>query len=460
MKIFTLFIVFSFFSTTLFAQFRVDGAFRTRLTMDHGYRKPFAKDTDPIFAADQRSRIRLNYKKDRYEIRFTLQDARVWGSEDYYNSTGLQRSTYALGVYEAWLQFNFSDKSNIRIGRQEWKYNYSRLLSHRRWWTTGMAYDAILYRYHNKKSGWFFDLGISYNNETKTASGWYINAYPGRLKTVDFINLKKVVSPKFNATFNFVLSGRQDDNSASTLYMKATEGLILNYNMGKKSTEGFFGTLSAYLQQGTQALTGGGNAKASAFMIDAQLGFRTNNKKFSVGLGVEWLSGHDQLNTDSTYMKEVHTFDLLNGGRHPYYGGEMDYFVVPSESKNGGLIDPYLRLGYKLNNKSTLHMNFFIPMLATNVKTARLDANGDAILYDKTLGYALDMGYSRKISKDVKISVNGAFFHLTDSYREMRGFLTFDANNNITDDNTAIQYMVYTTISITPTFFDTSKKKK
>ncbi|MCK5856689.1 MAG: hypothetical protein KAG64_04320 [Bacteroidales bacterium] len=118
------------------AQLKVDGYFRTRITLDHGYRNPIAKKIDPIFAADQRSRIIMKYKKDKYEIKFTLQDARVWGPEDMYNVTGLQRSSYALGVYEAWVQLNISENSSLRIGRQEWRSNASRLLSHRGWWTT------------------------------------------------------------------------------------------------------------------------------------------------------------------------------------------------------------------------------------------------------------------------------------------------------------------------------------
>lgn len=459
MKRITLLCLMAIITISGFGQLKVDGIFRTRMAMQHGYRNPIAKDLDPTFAVDQRSRIILNYTKDKYEVRFTLQDARVWGAEDMFNVTGPQRSSYALGVYEAWVELELSEFSKLRVGRQEWRYNASRLLSHRVWWTTGLSYDALLYKYHNKSKGLFFDLGISYNNEMKLGSGGYINAYPNRLKTVSFLNLKKNISKKFNATFNVVLSGRQDDNLAATLYMKSTEGLIFNYNMNKKKETGIFGTLSAYYQHGTQALSGGGNSNASGYMLDIQLGYRTTDEKLSISVGMELLSGHDQTNTDSIYMKETHTFDLLNGGRHPYYGGQLDYFVTPANTMNGGLMDPYLRTKFKIDKKNSIQFNMSLPMLATNVNTKRFDASGKSILFDKLLGVSADLCYFRNISKDVKFKIAASFFNMTDSYREMRGFLKFDANNNITEDNSGVQYMIYTMLTITPSFFDSSKKK-
>ena len=459
MKNFTLITLLLLFALPSFGQLKVDGLFRTRMAMQHGYRNPIAKDIDPLFAADQRSRIILNYKKEKYEVRFTLQDARVWGAEDMYNATGLQRSSYALGVYEAWVELKLSEFSKLRIGRQEWRYNASRLLSHRGWWTTGLSYDALLYKYHNKSKGLFFDLGISYNNDMKSGTGGYVNAFPDRLKTVSFLNLKKNIGQKFNATLNVVLSGRQDDVLESALYMKSTEGIILNYNMNKKKEAGIFGSLSAYYQHGTQALKNGGNSKVSAYMLDIQLGYRTNNEKLSVSMGMELLSGHDQSNTDSIYKNETHTFDLLYGGCHPYYGGQMDYFVTPANTMNGGLMDPYLRTKFKINKKNSIQFNMFLPMLATNVNTKRLDASGNPVLFDKFLGVGADLCYFRNISKDVKFKIAASFFNMSNSYREMRGFLTFDTNNAITDDNSGVQYMIYTMLTITPSFFDSSKKK-
>ncbi len=327
------------FSGSTYAQFTIDGQFKTRFQVLHGHKKPVAAETDALFGVDQQSRLIFNYKTDKIATKLTLQDARVWGSDDRYNPTGTQGNSFGFGIYEAWAQLKVGDYSHLRIGRQEWLYNRSRLLSHRGWWTTGLSYDGLLYMMHKKETGLFVDLGLSYNNAMNPNNGSYVNNLIGRLKTVNFLNVKKVFNNKFNATFNFMFTGKQDDLNPSVLYMKATEGIILDYNYGKKGEGGLFGTFSAYYQHGTNANAGGGNSKTSAYMFDAQVGFRTSDKKLELSAGVEMLSGHDQSNTDSLYNTIHHTFDLFGGGPHPYYGGYMDYYVVPKSTKNGGLMD-------------------------------------------------------------------------------------------------------------------------
>ncbi len=163
------------------AQFTIDGSFQTRAILNHGYGNPVVENSPALFGADQRSRIIIGYKNENYITKFVIQDARVWGSEDFYNATGPQRRSYSFGVHEAWAELMFSDFSSVRVGRQEWSYNSSRLLSQRSWWTTMLAYDAVLYKFHNKQTGLFLDMGISYNNDMNTSNGAYINTYPNRL---------------------------------------------------------------------------------------------------------------------------------------------------------------------------------------------------------------------------------------------------------------------------------------
>jgi hypothetical protein len=447
------------FSASAFAQFTVDGQFRTRFQMLHGYKAPVKTETEAMFGADQQSRLIFNYKTEKLETRLTLQDARVWGSDDRNNATGGQGSTYGFGVYEAWAQVKMGENSQLRVGRQEWKYNGGRLLSHRGWWTTGLSYDGLLYMMHKKDAGLFLDAGISYNNGMDQNTGSYINDVTGRLKTVNFLNVKKVINSKFNATFNFVFSGKQDVLNAGILYMKATEGIMLNYNLGKKAEDGVFGTLSAYFQHGENANAAGGHSAVSAYLVDAQVGFRTMEKKLEISAGVELMSGHDQSNTDSTYNTINHTFDLLNGGRHPYYGGNLDYFVMPSATKNGGLMDPYLKVNYKTSDKGMMNFALWVPMLGTNVKSGRMDTSGDAIMLEKGLGYGIDLGYKHKFSKEVSLMVGASYFIMSDSFKEMKGFISYDANNEITgDDLTGQQYFVYTMLIIKPNFFNSEKK--
>ncbi|MBN2668005.1 MAG: alginate export family protein [Bacteroidales bacterium] len=445
-------------SSTTFAQLTIDGQFKTRFQMLHGYKSPVAKETPATFGADQRSRLIFGYTSEKYSANFTLQDARVWGSDDFYNATGNQRNSYGLGIYEAWVELKLGQNSALKVGRQEWKYNGSRLISHRDWWTTGLSYDGLLYKMHNKESGLFIDLGLSYNNDMNPGTGEYINAFPDRLKTVNFLNIKKAVNEKFDASFNFIFSGKQDAANANILYMKATEGVILNYNNGKKATDGVFGGLSAYFQHGETALSTTGHQKSSAYMLDVNLGFRAMEKKLEISAGVEMLSGHDATNTDSLYNTINHTFDLLNGGRHPYYGGNLDYFVMPAHMKNAGMMDPYLKLNYKTSEKGNFGLGIWLPMLANDLYTSRMDDNGDKILYEKGLGTGIDLSYKHKFSKEVMLMIGGSFFMMSDSFKEMKSMVTYDANNSITDDKAGQQYFVYTMLIVKPSFFSSEKK--
>ena len=72
--------------------------------------------------------------------------------------------------------------------------------------------------------------------------------------------------------------------------------------------------------------------------MNVELGYRMMEKKLEISAGMDMLSGHDSQKAsetnddgtlkDSTYANTNHTFDLLNGGRHLYYGGHLDYFIT------------------------------------------------------------------------------------------------------------------------------------
>ena len=106
--------------------------------------------------------MRLNYQTEKYSTRITLQDARIWGSEDMVTKTGPEGNSSTLGVYEAWVDLKLSAHANLIIGRQEWNYNDMRILSSRNFWTSGLSYDGLLLQW--QKDGLKLDVGASYNN--------------------------------------------------------------------------------------------------------------------------------------------------------------------------------------------------------------------------------------------------------------------------------------------------------
>lgn len=424
-------------SVSLFAQFNVNSEFRSRFITDHGYKLPAKENTAAIFSFDQRSRLIFNFANDKIKTRLSLQDTRVWGSDDLVNKTGVAGNTTAFGVYEAWVDLKLSNNSSLRIGRQEWNYNDMRILSWRNWWTSGLSYDGILYKLHKKESGWFFNLGFSYNNDgTRTGSVDNSNWNYSKLKTMNFLNIKKQFNDKLSVSLMLTLAGKEAADN-DVLLAFGTHGIILKYNQGKSAENGLFANASAYYQHGANAARGtdGKRKNISAYLITAELGLRTAEKKLSVAAGMELISGRDYSKTDDDYNNTVHSFDLMYSARWPYYGGWMNPFLVQDSykigTKGGGYFDPYLNANYKFSNKTIIDFTFYAPVLTTKVLAhtgfdpesgspiAETNNSGDPVYWDGSLGNYIDIGLTQKFSKDIILKAGVSYGMASDIKNQM-----------------------------------------
>lgn len=82
-----------------------------------------------------------------------------------------------------------------------------------------------------------------------------------------------------------------------------------------------------------------------------------HNKKVFAGIGLDYLSG----NSDKTSSNHSGSFSTLYATNHKFYG-YMDYFInIPADTKQHGLIDPYLRIGIISSKKykTTLDVHQF-----------------------------------------------------------------------------------------------------
>ena len=457
------------FSAPLFAQFTIDGEFRSRFAIDHGQKFPDKAETDAIFSFDQRSRLILGYTNDKIITRFTLQDARVWGSDDMVNKTGVEGNSNSFGVYEAWVELRISKSSSLRVGRQEWNYDDMRILCWRNWWTAGLSYDGILYKLHKKEIGWFIDAGVSYNNNG-TRTGFVDNSdwdYD-KLKTMNFVNIKKVFNGKFSASLMLTLAGREAiDNNV--LLGTGTHGINVKYNMGTLAGNGLFVLASAYYQHGTDASRGSDGARKniSAYLITAEIGLRTLEEKLSLSAGMELISGRDYTNTDEAYNNTRHTFDLMYSARFPYYGGHMNHFLVQNSSlvgtKGGGYFDPYLKVKYKVSKKTILDFAFYAPMLTTKVAAHKgfdpetgkpvpeMDNNGDPVYWEGGLGNYFDLNWTQKFSKEIILKSGFSYGIISDTKNQMVYGYKDAANNELHD--LGQNYFFYTMLIVKPSFF-------
>ncbi len=465
---FVISIVLIAISTNLFAQLSVDGEFRSRFAIDHGYKLPVKAETDAVFSFDQRTRLIINFSNDKLSTRFTLQDARVWGGDDLVNKTGVEGNSSSFGVYEAWVDLRITNNSSIRVGRQEWNYNDMRMLSWRNWWTSGLSYDGILYKMHNQGSGWFIDLGVSYNNDGfRTGmvdnSTWNYD----KMKTMNFLNIKKVFNEKLSVALMFTLSGKED--TTNILLGTGTHGININYNKGKKVENGLFAHASGYYQHGGDMNRGSDGARKSisAYLIAGELGFRTLEKKMEVSLGMELISGQDYSNSGESYNNTRHSFDLMYSARFPYYGGHMNHFLVQDNykigTKGGGYFDPYFKVNYKLSKKTIIDFVFYAPILNTKVlahsgfdpvtkkPVTELDDNGDPVYWKGSLGNYIDLAITQKFSKEVILKTGFSYGIISDiknqmvyGYKDAAKKELYDMGNN---------YFVYTMLIVKPNFF-------
>lgn len=430
--------VFSF-SLSTYAQLTIDGEFRTRSIIDHGLKIPVLSSTDPIFSIDQRSRLIFNYDSEKYSSGFTLQDARVWGNDDMTNKTGIEGNSYATEVHEAWIDLNLSKKTSLKIGRQEWNYNDMRILSSRNWWTSGLSYDGLLLKRHDKEKGLFLDLGLSYNNNG-TNIGLVNNSdwESTKIKSMNFINAKKAFGNRTSISLMLSLSSKVDTSNDAQL-ATGTHGIIFNHNnSGSNTKNGIFGNFSGYYQHGTDLSldSDGSYMNISAYLIAAEIGLRTLDKKLEASVGMNLISGRDYSNTDTDYTSTRHTFDLQYSARFPYYGGNMNYFLLQESyitgTKSGGYFDPFLKVRYKASKKDIINASVFLPTLTTKVRAhnsidpttqkptdLEVDANNNPVYWSGNLGVNIDLGYTHKFSKEIILKAGFSYAMVSDIKNQM-----------------------------------------
>lgn len=473
------FLVFGIISN-INAQLKISGEFRTRTIVDHGYMTPVLENKAADYSIDQRTRLNIDYKNDIYTTRIVLQDARIWGSDELVTKTGMWGSTNTFGLHEAWVNLNLSSAFNLKLGRQEWNYDNMRILSSRNWATSAMSYDAALFQTTFADYGLSVDAGFSYNNNSNGTGAVDNRSWqPEKLKSMNFIYAKKQIKQSSYVSLISTLAAKTDTTNNAILGT-GTHGIIINYNKGKKSSNGLFGLLEAYYQHGTD-MKRGSNAEyknISAYMLAADLGIRTLNKKLEISVGAELLSGHDQSNTDTDYNNTRHSFDLLYGGRLPYYGGSINYFVMQDSylvgTKGGGLFDPYFKVRFAPAKNHNIEAAVFFPTLTTNVKahtginpatkkpmSLETDANGDQVYWKGLLGTNIDVKYSYKMHKDIVLKSGFSYALVSDIKNQMVNGYNDSATKELY--NLGQNYFVWVMLSIKPTFFNgviTNKSNK
>lgn len=368
--------------------FTIDGQYRPRFELRNGFKRPIGEYTEAAAFIEQRTRLTLGYKSEKFGAKTSIQDIRVWGETGQIN-----KSDQLLSTHEAYGEYYMSPKSTIRIGRQEMAYDGHRFIGTLGWAAQARAFDAVKYMFKDTL-GNQFDAFVSWNQDgatigapepAKLTSTTY--SQTGGKNTATLFNLplpKAQIFAYYKKTFSSgdIALMINDDvlQNPVTTYHRYTIGLTPNFKAGKMKFGGQF-----YYTGGQQSQF----VDYSSFMFNAYVQYTGSIKPM---LGVDFLSGdNSDATTNSAWVP-------IYGTNHKFYGW-MDYFYVGNGHSNAGLIDIFLKTAIKTGEKSKILAHLHQFMGAVSV------ADPDGGTMGSGLGTELDLVYANSLTKGVTLKV-------------------------------------------------------
>lgn len=433
------------------SQFLINAEIRPRAEFRHGYKLLPEPGVLTANFISQRTRLNFKYSHSRFIVGISLQDVRVWGDEQLYSSTGVFGDKASVEMREGWIELLTAKHNTFKLGRQFFSYEDERLMARRNWNQNALTYDAFLYKF--SKNDLKLHVGLSVNNNKENIFGGDYNLYDeiiyldtvtntlitqkisisSRIQSLNFLYLSKALNEKAHLSFFALATGFQKPETKSTIYIKGTYGLFFKYSPGK-----FGMRISLYYQNGKNKI----GQVVSAYMFNFCGNFAFD--PFSLNAGLDYISGQDVLNQNESYQNKDHFFDIFYGARHKYYG-LMDYFSnMRLATANGGLVDLYGGLKYKLSDKFDLSLDYHYFSLQNRVldPTAENEINKSL---KKTLASELDLALGIKIFKEVNLSGGFSFLLPTESLEKIQ---------NIEPDNSKFAYWGWIMLTVKPTLFN------
>jgi hypothetical protein len=405
--------------------FELSGQLRPRTEYRQGYKSLIGTNIDPAFSISQRTRLNLLYSNNKLKSAITLQDVRVWGDVVTSNKSDLNGTM----LYQAWGEYFFTEKFSMKVGRQPIAYDDQRLFGVSDWIQQARSHDAFLLKFNPTKTN-TIQFGFAYNQSSDKDTGNYyslVNNY----KALQYLYIHVENPGKLVASFYLANLGMPASVIADSVWSQETRysqtlGPILQFN-GKK----FKASASFYLQIG-QSQKG---VDKNALFLGGDIAYAPR-PEWSVGAGLQYLSGNSQVDPDS---KDREFLTLFSSGHK--FNGWMDYFYAGSSHKGVGLLDIYLPVNYK-NKKFSSELQLHYYRAAADVKNASDPAQG----MDPYLGFEAGILCSYSFSPELTVS---------GGYSRMFGTETLQAVKG--GDKDATQQWAWVMMSFSPTFFKVEK---
>lgn len=372
---------------------------RPRTEFRNGYRALTTPTSQPAFLTTQRSRLGVTYENEKIKSHFAVQDVQTWGD------VKTKADAPSLMIFEAWIEMKLHETLALKVGRQQLKYEQQHLLATTNWNNVASSHDLALLKF--KKSGFNAHLGLAYNNEAEKN---YESNYPvDYYKAMQFLWLSKKFDKGLTLSLLEITDGLQPAGADYTLYFRNTTGLHIDYS---NKDLGFNLSGAGYLQTGKDK----NGTKLNSHLILASASFQTT-EKIKTSIGFERYSGDNALDSLDT---EKNSFNNLYGAGHGLRGS-MDYFLtVDNHTKNGGLLDIYLMLDYKISEKISTHAAYHHFSLANNVIDTEYTGTEIKTL-DKPLGSEIDLLLNYKYHKTLTLSMGYSVIFAQRSLGVIRG---------------------------------------
>jgi len=387
-------------ASPVYAQFSLNGEFRPRTEISHGYKTLATPDQDASWYTSQRTRFNALYKSEKVITMMSLQDVRIWGSQAQLTTN----EDYATSIHQAWAEVLLSSTLSVKAGRQEIVYDDQRIFGNVGWAQQARSHDMLILKYQKDIN---LHFGFAHHENSNPTDNLYDGA--DAYKNLQFL--------WFNKTWD----------KASLSLLALNNGLAVT--TGDKQEVRYNQTLGGHASFAINAISFAGNAYLQTGKTATNTDLRAYNLlleasiKQGFTLGVERLSGtaYDDTKTKS--------FNPLYGTNHKF-NGYMDYFYVGNHLNSVGLDDFYLKYGYK---KDKLGLDAHIHYFAA---AADISANAR-----RSLGTEIDLQAAYTISDEASISCGYSMLFGTDSMELLKG-----------GDKSTTNYWGYVMLSVTPKF--------
>ncbi len=401
-KLLYLTILVTLFVTTITAQqFDLSAEVRPRYENKHGYQTLLNTDADGSNFVSQRTRLNFNFEQDKIRLGVILQNVRVWG-----DVSTLASDDNATALHEAWAEAVLSNTITLKMGRQEIVYDDHRIFGNVGWAQQARSHDAFLFKFTpNSKNR--LDIGLALNADSQSgidnlytnAAGYKAFQYAWYHGNFDKFGLSFLV---LNTGIEYLENVGLQNQEQAVEYMQ-TIGPRLTYKSGK-----FNANASAYFQTGNTAnLANHSTFDVSASYFAGNIGYKTS-ANFTLGIGLEYLSGKDMNSTDT----DVKSFAPLFGTNHKF-NGWMDYFYVGNHKNSVGLTDINATVAYKKDK--------FSAKLIPHFFSAAADVFNGSTKMDANLGTEIDLTLGYKLAKNITLSAGYSKMFATDTMEILKG---------------------------------------